>query len=468
MTDRLARVLNDDDSARFALLAAAAYVEDPTDDFAAAGLDVVLDARPGGDLPTRVVVGTGDRYTVIALRGTARFEFLGGPEVWLDWLGGWIHNGAAAFGSSPASELATSYQGELHPGFALIAKAVLGPIREALSTLPRSRPIVVCGHSQGGAVSTLLFAPLVQDGYQIRRIYSYGAPRAGDDVFADSYDGPLVRHENADDLVCLLPPGWVSRMAIDAALSGIGFSYQLPPVDFKHTGRLRFYHWAGPDQDASGAMVTLARTGRLVSQLTGMDGIRRTLGDHRVPLYIAGVLSRRRRFVDVGGQRAADPRLDAVAAELDPYQRDPQTIMNAIERVAREGLASAAIHDALERMALLDTTTLSGQALADYSYLRQAALWTTGILISNEADAVPLLGLRGMRTLSRILWREDHVSDDIYSAAVQALGVVEANSDPVRRFLLEGAAASTHQVAKEIASDVLGGASPLDDQGLDS
>jgi len=99
--------------------------------------------------------------------------------------------------------------GRVHRGFRDAAAGLLddGRITAWLARWPDGPPrrLVVCGHSLGGAVATLLAAPLAA-----QRLVSLGAPRLADPaygLFLGALPGlDLTRVVDGADLVTLLPP----------------------------------------------------------------------------------------------------------------------------------------------------------------------------------------------------------------------------------------------------------------------
>jgi triacylglycerol lipase len=93
--------------------------------------------------------------------------------------------------------------GRVHTGFGLGALTLhkqMFPFVHGLQKKLR-RPVWLAGHSQGGALATIsaLRFPNVQG------VFTYGAPRVGDSVFADSYQINHWRICNNNDPVVRLP-----------------------------------------------------------------------------------------------------------------------------------------------------------------------------------------------------------------------------------------------------------------------
>ena len=99
----------------------------------------------------------------------------------------------------------------MHLGFAHAADAVYPTVRTLLTSLGRGLPILVTGHSLGGAMATLVAHRLAAEGFPVRAVYTYGSPRPGDRNFRDAYRVPNYRFVNDNDLVPHLPLRWCYR-----------------------------------------------------------------------------------------------------------------------------------------------------------------------------------------------------------------------------------------------------------------
>jgi triacylglycerol lipase len=75
--------------------------------------------------------------------------------------------------------------------------------------LQGDKEIWVTGHSLGGALASLLTAMLIADGFGVAALYTYGAPRVGDNRFEEIFNekfSTAYRVVNQDDVVPHLPP----------------------------------------------------------------------------------------------------------------------------------------------------------------------------------------------------------------------------------------------------------------------
>lgn len=122
---------------------------------------------------------------IIAIRGTASIE-----DAFID----------ADFGFVRNSNLGI----QVHRGFDGATTRVVNELRPLLD---KSSPIVITGHSLGGAVALLTGMHLHREGFQISHIYTYGQPRVTDKQGAALYKQiPVSRYVNHRDIVPVIPP----------------------------------------------------------------------------------------------------------------------------------------------------------------------------------------------------------------------------------------------------------------------
>ena len=94
-------------------------------------------------------------------------------------------------------------------GFDLVARRILADVTARLS---KQHTTYVTGHSLGGAVAALLAFYLIEDGYNVGRVVTFGQPRftTSDGVrpgYLRALTGVLVRVVDENDVVPMLPPG---------------------------------------------------------------------------------------------------------------------------------------------------------------------------------------------------------------------------------------------------------------------
>jgi pimeloyl-ACP methyl ester carboxylesterase len=91
-----------------------------------------------------------------------------------------------------------------HLGFGTYARALMAQMWAAGVKLDRERVTVLCGHSLGGAVATVM-ASILQDHLPLLELVTFGSPRPGGKRFAERLTVPHLRYTHADDIVPHLP-----------------------------------------------------------------------------------------------------------------------------------------------------------------------------------------------------------------------------------------------------------------------
>jgi triacylglycerol lipase len=148
-------------------------------------------------------VASSPNYNILVFRGTKTpqdfmTDFACTP-VRFDWV----------FTAAPAI-------GEIHAGFGHSLADGLDKIVSALSARDQTKPLLVTGHSLGGALAAISAACFTVMGAAIRpvsAVYTFGQPRIGLHDFCNTYGrvlaGKLVRFVNKQDLVPRVPfRGW--------------------------------------------------------------------------------------------------------------------------------------------------------------------------------------------------------------------------------------------------------------------
>lgn len=134
----------------------------------------------------RGFVGVCESHAVLAFRGTE-------PTNLPNWV------------TDAVISLATKgdYEGRVHAGFSTVLSAswqeILGALEHA-----RGLPLLVTGHSMGGALGALAATRLAGRKEPLR-VYTFGSPRFGDVRFCESYRTPTFRMVNHLDIVPELP-----------------------------------------------------------------------------------------------------------------------------------------------------------------------------------------------------------------------------------------------------------------------
>jgi hypothetical protein len=140
-----------------------------------------------------------DEYHLLVFRGTKL------PQDWMTDLActpvrfDWVFNGGPAIG-------------EIHAGFGHCLADKLSDIIMALSARDLDKPLLITGHSLGGALAALAgacFTVLGSPVPTVSAIYTFGQPRIGLHDFCNTYSrvlaAKLVRFVNKQDLVPRVP-----------------------------------------------------------------------------------------------------------------------------------------------------------------------------------------------------------------------------------------------------------------------
>ena len=134
--------------------------------------------------------------------------------------------------SASANDLIEMLKVQVHEGFATGLGSIWKPLTEALSKVA-SKPLLITGHSLGGALAVLAAFALrrPEPHFDIIGLYTFGQPRVGNQAFAEACDRMLRplhwRVVNHRDVVPRLAPR---------------------AMDYRHTGRVLYF---GADGRAS-------------------------------------------------------------------------------------------------------------------------------------------------------------------------------------------------------------------------
>ncbi|MGV8864339.1 MAG: lipase family protein [Pseudomonas sp.] len=117
--------------------------------------------------------------------------------------------------------------GTAHQGFYKAYKAIKSFVQNYLNRFHSGQKIIICGHSLGGAICTLLAEALRCNNrkYDVL-LYTYGSPRAGDSAFVEGA-AELVHHRivNNNDPVPSVPAPWMNadwRVWVPGTIVGLG------------------------------------------------------------------------------------------------------------------------------------------------------------------------------------------------------------------------------------------------------
>jgi hypothetical protein len=179
---------------------------------------------------------------VIAFRGTLPFDLHSIPTL-RDWLSDFEANPIAAPG----------FPGFVHAGFYGALAALSARIAEELnhqqSSAPSGRPVLITGHSKGGAVAAMAAWALHQLGFAPLKVVTFAAAKPGDVGFRTAYEAAGIdqkRYEYNNDIVPHMPlsdGGFVDVLSwfpgFSSSLSG------LKRFDYQPVGTLQFIDHTG-------------------------------------------------------------------------------------------------------------------------------------------------------------------------------------------------------------------------------
>lgn len=201
---------------------------------------------------TQAFVMANDKAIVVAFRGTTCID---------DWM------------TNKRIFQVRGFGGTVHRGFFQASKAVWFELNQKIKEFQNNyQPILVTGHSLGGALATLSAARMHEEGMAIAALYTFGSPRVGDVSFSKKFnadfEGRAYRFVNDQDIVTRIPPS--------------AFGY-------KHVGEFLYFDAKGELQNDPCFWKEFKKSvkGSLADFLKArMECVQ----DHQMSLYEAGVL----------------------------------------------------------------------------------------------------------------------------------------------------------------------------------
>jgi hypothetical protein len=220
------------------------------------------------------LVGTTETEVVLAFRGTLPID----TDDWDDFVESirdWVNDGEANLVEAEYTV------GLVHQGFNHSLDLLWDDVLAAVEAQHAATklPVVVTGHSKGGALASLAAMRLQKDAAITPDVYTFGSPRAGNTLFAKDYNSKILdswRFENKDDLVPHLPPivlllDFLAKA--DSRLAG------LSAHDYHHVGLLEFLNWSGPIVQGSSLALDAQRLTHL-AELAAANQIKQVAIDH--------------------------------------------------------------------------------------------------------------------------------------------------------------------------------------------
>ncbi len=153
---------------------------------------------------TQAILVSNDRFMILAFRGTEKTM----KDIKADM---------------KAKTMKCETGGKIHTGFNEAFQAVSLDIQKSLKeSALEDRPLLITGHSLGGALATIAAKKLSNAG-GIAACYTFGSPRVGNWEWTARIKVPIYRLVNAADCVTMLPPGDVLITIISWIPQGIAW-----------------------------------------------------------------------------------------------------------------------------------------------------------------------------------------------------------------------------------------------------
>lgn len=252
----------------------------PIPSSAAAGWTVApVGVVAGDEGQDAAMVGAMTEGIVIAIRGTTPPA----PGVDMgrfctDWLDDFVADLVVAEG----------FPGRVHDGFRGAVERLWPGVTRLVDSLP-DLPLIVTGHSKGGACCALM-AWLLHQAYPGRRIISrsFAGARVADPAFAAAYNAAVPDHTRFEFSVDIVPhvplSGTLAVAVADCAPLGPLIA---PEVDYGAVGTLAYIDTAGT-LHADSAMLEGARVAALAVTLCRPDGLATLAACHSIDEPTAG------------------------------------------------------------------------------------------------------------------------------------------------------------------------------------
>jgi hypothetical protein len=252
--------------------------------YAGAGFLETPTAFVGGpELIDACLVGRTTDGVVAAFRGTQPIDDKTKPIK--ERIRDWCNDFRAELDSSPG------LPGRMHAGFLAAINAlwsdVFQEIRRLLTLNKDPAPVLITGHSKGGAMAAIAALKWIQatDGKPV--IMSFAAARAGNDDFAAALNKMLPsfkRYENRDDIVPHLPPH-ITLIPLLSAATDSRFD-DLEDYNYQSVGQLFYIDAAGNiESPAAGSLadhvLRLKRFARLAEAIAEGD-FDQIVNDHSI------------------------------------------------------------------------------------------------------------------------------------------------------------------------------------------
>ncbi|MEY2987825.1 MAG: hypothetical protein RJB13_1346 [Pseudomonadota bacterium] len=174
-------------------------------------------------------VGSTDEFVIVSFAGTSEL---------IDYITD------LTFASKP--ETIRGIPGNVHIGFLNVLERSWPKLLELVNKHSTdNKPILMTGHSMGGAQAVISAARLAKLGFPVDSIYIYAVPRIGDETYANYIENQfpkrIWRFVNNEDLVPRLPPPPVAAEAFSRAFPGSSqeaIKLVFETLRYKHVGQM--------------------------------------------------------------------------------------------------------------------------------------------------------------------------------------------------------------------------------------
>ena len=235
--------------------------------------------------------------------------------------------------------------GVVHRGFYHQFLAVQAQLEQVLSQFP-NRPILLTGHSLGGAVATIAAAEW-HNKYNIRAIYTYGQPAVGRGDFVpfmnNSYGTKFFRFVNNNDIVPQVPPNFQHVGRLFQFDSGTHLQSQFESVEVSTASAGQTMSSAEFDQMRAQLLAERAATrrGDIVTESVGRAELesffpRFSFSDHSLINYITKIATQ------IPTVEGVFESATSTAVQTDHIRLDSMADYNTVSRALGE--TKAVIH----------------------------------------------------------------------------------------------------------------------------
>ncbi len=216
------------------------------------------------------LIGTTASEVLVAFRGTSPIT-TDTPRAFYDSVRDWLNDAQARL--VPADFTA----GKVHRGFwESLDSLWTGTLEAVRQRQSQSRlPVVLTGHSKGGALARLAALRLQQEAeITASAVFTYAAPRTGNADFARDYAQRITsdwRFENTDDIIPHIPP---TAAPVDVLATSLLEPTALPKLlahAYAHVGTLEFFDWKGGIIEGDSLLLHGQRTAHLAELAAAGD-----------------------------------------------------------------------------------------------------------------------------------------------------------------------------------------------------